>query len=317
MKEKSEISRQVLVLILSLILSILIAFLPNWTKYNFTKADEITLGVLLFIVFLLLDIFVLSTKISAREAREQQLWTACEDCDAELHSIRNCFIQIVRESYGTKDLFVSHFKNELHQLSLKIREVAERRQLTVQADHFLNVENVLDAFQGDKERIWRYTWAIDGDYKLFDDLPWRRYFEKTAKMVEENDIKEARALLVLDDIQWLTSARVEKLLDFFHTNRGFQCSIVKREDFRSICADSELGKHIDFGIYGSRLLFLTEQYEPEIRGQFTKDSTRIQSAIKSFDSMWESASVARRNPSTASQRVTIEELFEFDGRELA
>jgi hypothetical protein len=69
--------------------------------------------------------------------------------------------------------------------------------------------------------------------------------------------------------------------------------------------------YIDFGIYGDILLFLTEQYEPEIIGVFTKNRTQIQHYRHLFDSMWGSA-IARKNPSTAVERVTLEELYAFD-----
>jgi len=316
MRDTPELWRQVGILLLSLLIPIVILKVPDWTSFNFSKSDEFILGILLFIAFLLIDIFWLANKIAAREAREEQLWTFQEACDKELLCVRACFVQIFRESYGTRDLFVTHFAKEVHQLVENVKQVAERRELRVQAEHFLNVDNVLDAFQGDSERIWRYTWPIEGTQRLFDELAWKRYFEKTVRMVDAGEIKEVRSVLVLSEPQLVQSPRVKKLLDFFHTNRGFLCFTVNRQDFRAICADNGMpANYIDFGIYGSRLLFLTEQYDPEIIGVFTKDSTRIRHYCNLFDSMWGSPSVAKKNPSKCDTKVTLEELYEFDETE--
>jgi len=308
-----ELKRQIVVLVVSLLASFAFVWIFDLTGVDFSTSEQFIFGVLLFVAFLLLDVFFLANKIAGREAREEELWTLREPFDKDLTNVRNCFIRIIRESYGDKDLFVAHFTKQVHQLGESIMDVAEKRELRVQADHFLSVENVLDAFQGDSERIWRYTWPIHAEQRLFDDHPWKHYFEKTTTMVEQAEIKEIRAVLVLDEPQLVEAPRVKRLLDFYHTNRGFECFIINQQDFQSICTANSVPVHyIDFGIYGNRLLFLTEQYEPEIIGVFTKDTTRIQHYKNLFDSLWGSVSVGRKNPSTAAQRVTLEELYEFD-----
>src|SRR6266404_3562423 len=102
------------------------------------------------------------------------------------------------------------------------------------ADHFLNVDNVLDAFQGASERIFCYTWPIDAEHRLFDEHAWKRYFEKTTKMAQQKEIKEIRTVLVLDEPKLVDSPRLKKLFDFFHTNQGFECYTINKEDFRAI-----------------------------------------------------------------------------------
>jgi hypothetical protein len=315
MKDKRDLQRQVGLPILFVGVSIFVAILPVWTRFSFSTFHKIALAVLLFIAQLLVKTFWEINKIAAREIREEELWTLVEECDKELLCMRSCFVQIARESYGPRDLFVTHFKKEIHQLAEKIKGVAERRELRVQADHFLNVDNVLDAFQGASELIWRYTWPIDDRHKLFDEHAWKRYFDTTVKMAEQGHIKEIRTVLVLDDPGLIQNPRVQKLLDFFHTNKGFECYTINRRDYRSICADNGVPPiYIDFGIYGDILLFLTEQYEPEIVGLFTKDPTKIEHYCRLFDSMWGSA-IARRNPSSVVQPVSLEELYTFDEKE--
>lgn len=311
--DSREVWRQIGILLALLVVSILITLLPDWGQFQFSKSDEVFFGLLLFNVGLLIDVVFLVNRIAIRGKQEEALWLLREPCDAELLNVSRCFTRIAREAYGTRDLFVAHFKREIHELAENISEVADRRQLRVQADHFLNVDNVLDAFHSQGERIWRYTWAVDGSQPLFDELAWKRYFERTATMVEGGAIKEARIILVVPNKGTATHPRVQKLLDFFHTNKNFNCCLVNRDHFQTLCVDNGVpGSYIDFGIYGDRLLFLTEQYEPEIVGVFTKAPDQIQHYCSLFDSMWGSPSVARRNPSTATQQVQLADLYDFD-----
>lgn len=308
----SEIKRQVIVLILSLTISILLSFVPEWTGTPIKLAEKILFILGLFNVFQLLNILWTVSNSAARQAKEYELWSLREIGDRELTNIRACFAQIVRESYGEKDLFVTHFIEEFHELANKIENVAKRQELRVQADHFLHVDNVLDAFQGDHEKIWRYIWPISADGKLFDNLPWKRYFEATAGMVRQN-IEQIRAIIILDDLRLTAVPRVKKLLDFFYTSEAMDCRIIKRVDYETICADNNIpANYLDFGIYGTRLLFLTEQYEPDIIGIFTKNAILIRNYKNLFDTMWNSTSITKPNPSNTTRIVTLGELFTFD-----
>ena len=317
MKDSSDLRRQITLPIVFGVISIVAATLiPVWTGVSLTTQEKIFLAILIFIAQLLVRVFWLGSRMAARAEHEERHWQVCEDCDKYLLNIRSNFIQIEKESYGPKDLFVSHFKRQLHQLSEKIKEVAERRELqVVQADHFLNVDNVIDAFLGDTERIWRVAWPIGNNERLFDQLAWKRYFEKTAKMADDGDIKQIRIVLVVEDFKLTETARVKKLLDFLRTNKGFECFIISQGDFQAICDENSVPSTcVDFGIYGKRLLFLTEQYNP-VRGMFTKDPVRIQHYTDLFDSMWESRSLAKRNPSAATQIVSLEDLYAVDESE--
>jgi len=309
-----EVKRQIIVLLISLIASSLLAtFVPSWVGQSFTKADEVLLAINLFLSFLLVDIAWLLGKIDRQSLGQYQLWQLREPFDAVLSNIRRSSYEITKHSYGQKDIFVAHFMKQLRDLETKITEVADKRLLHVQADHFLSVDNVLDAFLGDAERIWRYTWEITRDDRLFRELAWSQYFEKTARMVMARQINEIRSILMVEDRDVLESPRVKKLLDFFATNDGLSCRIILKNNYQRLCADNcDFMTYEDFGIYGNRLLFLTEQYEPVIIGVFTKDEERIRQYMSLFDMMWTSASVTFDNPSKIIPTVTLEELFAFD-----
>ena len=190
--------------------------------------------------------------------------------------------------------------------------LAEKGELRVRADHFLNVENVTDSFLGDTDRILRHIWPIQGNEKLFDNLPGKRYFEVTGDMARNGQITCIRSIVIFDEPSVAQTPRVMKLLDFFKTNTVVECRVMQHADYETLCTDNSIAPHCDFGIYGNRLLFLTQQYEPVIAGTFTKDTDLIARYIRLFDSMWNSLSVTKQNPSQATTAVSVEELFTFD-----
>ncbi len=213
-----DTSKQIIFLVLSLVLSIVVGFVPSWTKVVLTVNEQMLLTIALFTVFLLVDIlWVVANRLNHLK-QEYELWRLRESGDWDLNNIRSSFFKIVQNSYGKKDLFVAHFIKEFQRLSHNIQDVADKQELRVAAYHFLSVDNVLDAFGSDDERIWRYTWPLTSNEKLFEELPWKRYFENTARMVQEKRINNIRAILILDNIDLIADARIRKLLDYFQTN---------------------------------------------------------------------------------------------------
>ncbi|MDP3296003.1 MAG: hypothetical protein Q8N09_00145 [Thermodesulfovibrionia bacterium] len=308
-----ELKKQIIVLAIQLAVSIIFSFVPGWTTIELTLYEQILFSISLFIVFLLLDILWIVAHRLNLLSREAELWLLRNNGDWELSNIRTSFAKIIQNSYGKRDLFIAHFMKEFQRLSNKIKDVTEKQELRVAADHFLSVENVLDAFSGDDERIWRYTWPLSAGQKLFDDLPWKRYFEATTKMVIEKKIECIRSILILDNASLINDSGIKKLMDFFHSNERMDCRLILYDVYKKICSDNELPPHyIDFGIYGRRLLFRTEQYEPEIIGTFSKDANLINNYVNLFDAMWNADSVTIKNPSTVTEIVTLEELFKFD-----
>lgn len=316
MNAAPQLKRQLVVLVASLLISILAATLPDWASISFTTADQVVLGVLLFLVFVSLDIYFLTSEVVSRERHEAQLWAVRTPLEQFLACIRTSFEQLIRSSYGERDLFINHFMREVRQLDGDLRDVAQKGELRVQAEHFLSVDNVLDVFRGTANRIWRYTWFIDPGEWLFADLAWRRYFERTTGMLEAGEIAEIRIVLVLSEPSLVDTRRVDTLLRYFASHRGFGCWYMSRADYAAISTDMQIpASQLDFGIYGDRLLFLTEQYTPEIVGVFSKDPNRIRRYTHLFDALWGSPAVATKNSARGTPVLTLEELFAADTAE--
>jgi len=266
----------------------------------------------IFICFQLLNVTWILAVVAAHQVRDWELWELRNKGDHELTNIRAYFSKLVNKSYGDKDLFITHFENKFAELEGEIREVEEKSELLVTEDHFLSAENVLAAIQGDPEPIYRFTWEIDENEELFKDLNHRLYFESSKKMLGLGSMKEVRAIIIVDNVALLNTPRVSKLLDFFQTNDGFDCKIVASADYTTLCEGNGIpAEYYEIGIFANRLLFLTMSYEPT-KGVFTKDTHKINRYKSLFDKVWDSVSLATRNPSKAHARVSLEELLTFD-----
>jgi hypothetical protein len=305
---------QIAILGAAALVSAIIGYLSGIADSSFSWADRLIVGLIVFVVFELLDLLMVTASRDAKETKQVRLWELGDKGDVILSNIRTRFHEVVRQSYGPRDLFVGHFIHEFERLLRIGGEAADRQELRVRAEHLLNVDNVLDAFEGEADRVFRYTWRLDEGTRLFDlDLAWARYFEKTGEMAACSELKEIRALLIVEDPSAIHSPRILKLLDAFATNSGMKCRLVSEGDYEKVYADSDLSRDcVDFGIYGDKLLFLSDQYDPDVTGIFTKQLETISRYKKMFDSLWTANSISSANPSTCGTKVTLAELFAFD-----
>jgi hypothetical protein len=309
----SETRKQISVLSLSLTVAVLLGFVPKWSGVQFSLPEQTLLTVGLFVAFLLLDVLWILGNEAVRHVKEYKLWVIRNDADRELANIRHGFAEIAQMSHGGKDLFVSHFMKEVHNLAQKVKDAADKQELRTASDFYIKAEDIFESFVGDPNPVLRYTWPICSKDKLFEEPAWWRFFEVKSRMVEQKAIKGARAMLILDCPESLSIPRIKKLLDFFHTNPGQECRIIMAEAFQRICSENGIPvNYLDFGIYGNRMLFRSEQYAPEYIGVYTKDTGVIQVYSKFFDALWDSPAVTKVNPSTSVATVTVDELMAFD-----
>jgi len=313
-KSNDEAKKQIIVLIISLGLSIFFGFIPNWTGVEFSVADQALLSISLFISFLLLDILWITAAYSSKENREHSSWLLRNAGDHILANLRSNFINIVKDAYSPKDLYVLYFLEEFEHLAERVRGAAEKQELRVVSSHLFVSENLLDTTSyGEKNLVIRYVWLLSLGERLFDDYPWRRYFEQIVTMAKQGSIKSIKVIFIVEDFSVIENPRLKLFLDFFKTNKGLECHLLKADDFRNLSSQNGISQHyVDFGIYGSRLMFRTEQYEPETTGLFTKDSILIRTYTTFFDILWNTMAITRKNPSQATTPVSLDELFRFD-----
>jgi hypothetical protein len=308
-----ELKKQTIILLLTLILAITTGFIPSWTGIETSVNDQISLSLQTFIALALIDILYIVANRLNNFRKTNEIWSLQNDGEHELNNIRASFHGILNNTYGNKDIFVAHYMKEFRRLSTEIRTVADRQELRVVANHFLNVDNVLDAFVGSEEKIWRFTWPISSENQLFEELPWKRYFEAVINKLHDKKINEIRAILILDQNADAESPRVSKLVNFIKTNKGMDCRYVYLKDYQKVCNDYNVPSiYTDFGVYANKLLYLAEQSVPESTGRFTKDIKVINEYINLFDTMWCSVSITKNPISSSTKTISLEELFDSD-----
>lgn len=313
-ERKEELRRQLVILGISLVSSFVFWFLPFWTgtPYKFTVADQFLMSLTSFIALTMLDIVWIEGNNLAQQRSDYKKWTIMNDADKELNNIRTFFGQVVQGAYNKKDLFVNQYMGKLQRLAGEIKHTAEKNELRVEANHLLSVDDVLAVFEGDRERIWRYTWPISSNERVLGHPAWRRYFEETANMLHQRQLNGIHILVIVPDLSTLSLPRVTKLLDFFHAFKGMECRIVLHDQFVIICGDNDIPRTwLDFGIYAKRLLFITDT-DGSGNGLWTKDDQIIQKYVGVFDVVWQTKGISKTNPSVCNTLVTLAELMDFD-----
>lgn len=106
---------------------------------------------------------------------------------------------------------------------------------------------------------------------------------------------------------------VSKLLDFFASEKKYECKLCMLDTFRSVCETNGVpSQYVDFGIYGDSMLFVSEQYVPTHKGTYYKDENRIRLYMCLFDEIWNSDFLAVPNISQCKSVVSVSDLLRLD-----
>lgn len=307
--------------ITSLLISIIIGtVLPSVVVFfsrgqlSITLGEQIIIGICIFIAVSFVEFLYFYNLTLHHTKQDHKFWEIKSNGDNELYNIRTNYHKVVEESKVENDIFVLHFQKEFKKLQRKISEVAEKKELFVTADYFLNADNLLKIFPSYDESIWRYVWTIENiEYPLFKEHSWRQFFEKTAKMVQQNKMKAIQAIIVISKPEFVESERIKKLLGFFKTNDKIDCRLISTENYVSVCKiNSFETSHSDFGLYGKLLLFTEKYHEGEVRGFFSKDISQIHDYSKLFECFWDATTITDDNPSTELATIDVDTLIKFD-----
>ncbi len=306
--------KQAGIVVLLFLASILVGILiPNWPGIKFTVPDQVLISLGIFIVSILLDLIFLTQHMAAIKEFSRKRWLIEKEADQEISNIRDCFSEIVRKRYGEKDLFVSNFRRKMTELAADIYKASHQGELFLDSRHFASAGEVMESFLGEKCPLHRSVWMLEPGEKLFGIHADLEYFRLLLEAAQKRKIKGVKTLCVLQDMADIKDSRIAAFLDFYTTNKRFECKIVLNADYQRFGLDEKLsGDFEDFGIYGTRQLFLTKTYSPDRSGLFVRDERRVSLYINFFDKVWGSKAV-RSNPSNARNGVTIDDLIAIDG----
>ena len=130
-------------------------------------------------------------------------------------------------------------------------------------------------------------------------------------LVKKKKIRKVMRLFVYCNYDELNDFRVKKLIHFHNVTNGFECRVLKFDEYTRLREDARLN-HITgtFAIYGKAYLY-TEQMATinKIIGHYSKNDSDIQIFTKFFDRCWGMGKKIDVSNGVAT-RITIDNIFD-------
>jgi len=316
------------VLVMSILLSVIVTLTfisvvkvhtpEQQVALNF-NAINVGLALLLgFSTFMVIELIVLvinAVDFSAQRRDYDLFMENINEYSTMLHEINNYYYEISRDSHGSNDLFVTYAKKEIEKLNNTLRVAANQKEFSISSDYILNAAGIFDAFLVSTEKTLRMTFPILGTNEaVFLSSADSHFFEVLQKEVIDGALNLVQVIVIVKNENTFQKEEVKKLLDFFAAESKYECKLCKLDTFKSVCDTNGVqSQFVDFGIYGNKMLFVTEQYTPIHKGTYYKDSNRLRLYIKLFDEIWNSDVLVRQNTSINNTPIKIAELMTYGG----
>ena len=212
-------------------------------------------------------------------------------------------------------VFMTYCKQELECFVTRVARAAQQRELIVNEHHFRTMDDVLDAFGGRQNRVFRGVWRIEAGERLFDTA-WQQYMRELVELMEaraKNRRIAVKLLLVVDKRETLDRPALQIVVGYLRTKKttGLNYRIINEETYEEFLRDSQLNaRYIDFGVYGEELLYRTESYEPK-RGEFSEDKWTIRAYLETHEAAMKSVK-ALPDPTGTRNDVDLEMFLQAD-----
>jgi len=308
--------KSVLGLIVSMIVIPSCTFWLGWTS---SLGRGMVIAFCIWVAGMLFQIVWLLRSFHVELLETKQVLDVINEDDRLLLELQTSFRQIAARPLSGKPnrVFIDYCRRSLEQ-TMSVAKGAAAGELEVQDHHFHTVGNVLSAFEGCEERVFRCVWMIGDNDPLFDDS-WRKYMRSLVELSRSrktNERVQVRILFVvendLDNSALVKQTSVGKVLGFVSEESEFESRLMSRSDYNSQLDDAGLaGQCLDFGVYGNHLLFRTMSYEPRNMGRFSVDSMMIQK-YRGVHDVAMGAPSARRLPSDLPESVSLQEFLDCD-----
>lgn len=229
-----------------------------------------------------------------------------------LYDINRDFYIVSKDSHGPHDLFVTYAKKEIEKLNSILSKAANQKEFSISSDYIVNANGVFDAFsQVTGKKVLKMTFPIwKEDNAIFTSQADIHFFEVLKLKMDSKEVDGVEVILIYDDKKLLDRSDVKKLLNFFSAEEGYTCKVALLNDFKAVCESNGVSSQfVDFGIYGSKMLYITEQYLPIHKGTYYKDETRVRHYTRLFDEVWNSDVITKANPSNNTTHVELAEII--------
>lgn len=298
-----------------LIASIIIGFVPDWIAQIFGKNftyDQVVYTAITCVILELLSIILSQSKVEEHLKEKEKIKKIKNTCNKDLCIVEKALDSIALTSQNENDVFVKHYTHQLNSLATKMQDSVTNQHLKVNIDHYVATNYVLSIFSSCTDKIWRFTWPFNSGDTLFSEIAWQRYFDEANKLITKKEIKKVKILIIVDDENTLNEQKLINLFNYAYDKKQIQIKWCTISKFNLIGKDSREDIKLDFGIYGEKLVFWYDSYEPTVTGTFSKDETTISVYSELFESIWQSNAIAHTYKGNFDTQITINELFERD-----
>lgn len=324
-EEKREKKTRVYIMVGSVLLSVVVTIVSalSLTSANSSDAeilsslDSVNLGISLllgcstFMIIELISLVFYSISYTKKQLDDEKFMDNITEYSNLLHDINRFYYTINKDSHGDNDLFVVYAKKEIEKLHNILSKAANQKEFSILSDYIINAGGVFDSFSQTREKVLKMTFPImEADPDLFVSKADLHFFEVLKTKVEDKIVDKVQVIVIPESKELVNRPDVSKLLDFFHAEPNYQCKIVLKKDFEAVCDTNGVSSQfIDFGIYGPKMLYVTEQYVPVHKGTYYKDELKIKHYHRLFDEVWESDAITLSNPSNCTDRVPLTSLI--------
>lgn len=324
-EEKRERWLRLITMAGSVLLSIVVTIISaiKLTAANTSAAsavvslDAVNLGISLLLgcsTFMIIELITLvfySISYTKQQIEDEKFMDNISEYSHLLHDINRFYYNIKKDSHGDHDLFVIYAQKEIEKLHNVLGKAANQKEFSISSDYIINAGGVFDAFSQTSDKTLKMTFPIMvGDGSLFTSQADVHFFEVLKTKTESKEISTVQVIVILEDKVLETRDDVKRLLDFFSATENYTCKVAIKKDFEAICDTNGISsQYIDFGIYGPKMLYITEQYTPTHKGTYYKDETLIKHYHRLFDEVWESDAITHQNPSNSKDPVALSALI--------
>ncbi len=324
-KEINEKYERIWIMVGSILLSVVVTIVSAWklSVDDMNVAEQVTLsldslnmgislilGCSTFIIVELISLVFYSISYTHQKIEDEKFMDNITEYSQKLHEINRFYYQISKDSHGEQDLFVTYARKEIEKLYVVLGCAANQKVFSISTDYIVNAGGVFEAFSQTDKKILKMTFPVySTDSAIFTSPADMHFFEVLKMKVDSKQLDVVKVIVILDAEELLKNKDVNKLLDFFKAASNYECKIAFKTDFETVCESNGINSQfIDFGIYGPKMLYVTEQYVPH-KGTYYKDETKIRQYHLLFDEVWTSDVITRPNPSSNSKSITLTELI--------
>lgn len=324
-KEKHEKRMQIIIMIGSIMLSIIVSIVsaiklttPNVEDIHQTiSLDAINLGISLllgcstFMIVELISLVFYSISYKKQQIEDEKFMDNISEYSHLLYDINRFYYGINLDSHGDNDLFVTYAKKEIEKLHSVLGKAANQKEFSISSDYIINAGGVFDSFSQTTEKVLKMTFPIsESESTIFTSRADMHFFEVLKTKVLKKEVSLVKVIVILENNDMEIREDVKKLLDFFSATDNYSCKIAIKKDFEAVCDTNGVSsQYIDFGIYGPKMMYITEQYVPVHKGTYYKDETKIKQYHRLFDEVWKSDTITHPNSSQCKTSVDLSSLI--------